>query len=133
MRHALRTAIKQGDKQALELLGYRADIQYTIENITYTQVVTIGQALEFSFDFVAEQEGQVMIDYVVYFLKKDGTYTHKTFKIKDTYLEQGQRIMINKKHPFRVMSTKKMYPGIHRIALQINGILQEEYQFDLVV
>lgn len=131
-KHALRTAIRDGDPSALRLLGYNPQIRFSIKKIRYREKLRIGESQQVSFNFIANQSGKFMIDYVVFFLKKDGSYTIKTFKVIDTTLKKGETISINKKHPFRLMSTKKLYPGVHYFALQINGQLQSKKQFSLL-
>jgi hypothetical protein len=40
--------------------------------------------------------------------------------------------IVRKKHPFRAnMSTRKLYEGEHRLALQINGKIYKEITFML--
>lgn len=131
-KHALRTAVKSGDARAFGLLGYDPKTMYVVGNFQYREEVILGEHQEFSFDFTAEKSGKFMIDYVIYFLKKDGSHTTKTFKIKDAKLGKASLVSISKKHLLRVMSTKKLYPGTHYIALQINGRELEKYAFDLV-
>jgi len=131
VRHALRSQIKVGESKVMNFLGYNPKIKYSISEVNHKKVVVLGEKQELEFVIRAEQSGQYMIDYVLFFQKKDGTLSGKTFKIKDVYLKRGQVLEIEKKHLFRPMTTKQLYPGKHAWCVQINGVQGEQYLFDL--
>jgi hypothetical protein len=54
------------------------------------------------------------------------------FKIKQLSLKSNVPVVIEKKHLFKHMSTKKLYPGNHQIQLQINGTLYDKGDFTLI-
>ena len=62
-----------------------------------------------------------MIDYVLHFRKKNGELSPKTHKIAKKTLPASKTLTIKKKHPLRLMTTRKLYKGVHKIELQING------------
>lgn len=135
IHHALRTLIKKGNKEAIEFLQMSSDPQISLSNFQIiNNTVIIGKTLEFTFDLTAEKEEQLIIDYVLYFQNKAGKGSNKkVFKIKKITLQKKQKITINKKHPMRKnMTTRKLYPGKHTIAIQINGKIFNEQTFDLV-
>ncbi len=132
MRHSLRTLVKQGNPEALELLGYPREPKIQIENFTlHTPEVAIDDALEFSFDIVSSENQNLMIDYVIHYVGSRGSTSPRVFKIKKGSFEQGETIHIHKKQLFRIMTTKKLYPGIHRVQIQINGVVAHEFSFNL--
>lgn len=45
----------------------------------------------------------------------------RCFKLKSLSLRAGERLTLSKRHPLRVMTTRRLYPGEHRLTLQING------------
>ena len=122
-KHALRTLIKQGDSQALALLGYQDQPQITISDFTLDQQqVAVGESQTFSFTITAQAAEQLMIDYVVDFVKKNGQTTQKVFKIAQAELVKGESQLFKKRHPFKANSTTfTYYSGTHRFTLQING------------
>jgi hypothetical protein len=65
----------------------------------------------------------LVIDYILYFCNKAGkTSNKKVFKLKKIALKSGIEQRFSKKHPFKAnMSTRKLYPGLHRIEIQVNG------------
>jgi len=63
----------------------------------------------------------VLIDYLVYFKKANGSLTSKTFKIAKKKIGPKEKLLIEKKHPLKLMSTRTLHTGEHMIELQING------------
>jgi len=133
--HSLRTLVKEGNIEALELLGYGANPMIEIVNFNLNSLeVSIGEALEFSFTIKAQANEALMIDYVLYFQTKAGKLTPKVHKIKKLELKTEEQMSICKKHLFKAnMTTRKLYAGEHRLALQINGKVLNEVMFLLKV
>jgi hypothetical protein len=87
-----------------------------------TPSFALGQHLEFTFDILSNRKQSLLIDYVIYFCKSNGGLGQKTFRIKKMNIAQSTSIQIQKKHLFRLMTTRKLYTGTHFLELQINGI-----------
>jgi len=120
IRHGLRTLAKRAHPGALELLGYEVG-KFGIRNFKYTESVTLGSDLEFS--FVLRNGGtdaSVLVDYVIDFKKKYGS-GEKVFKLKKIQLAAKDEILLKGKRRLDHFSTRKMYPGQHKLMLQING------------
>lgn len=140
-KHALRTLIKQGNPDALKLLGYGAEPDITIaEFATSTPVVQIGSALEFSLTIRAHSQQKLLIDYLMLFAadeKRNGGKSgkkrgQKVFKLKQLALGADEVITLTKRHPLRPMTTRRLYPGTHRVTVQINGQTFDSFTFELV-
>lgn len=89
--------------------------------------------MEFEFEITALEDANLMIDYKVDYPMANGKRGTKVFKIKKASLLKDENLKINKKHQFRVMTTKKLYDGEHKVSLQINGKIFEEGSFYLKV
>ncbi len=133
--HSLRTLVKDGNVEALALLGYGANPAIAIENFKVNSLaVKVGEALEFSFDIKAEADEALMVDYVLYFQTKAGKLTPKVHKIKKLDVKKGKSVKLSKRHLFKAnMTTRKLYSGEHKLVLQINGKMFEEIVFELRV
>jgi 3-methyladenine DNA glycosylase AlkC len=124
MRHALRSLVKQGHRGALRLLSAGARPKVTLESTQLSaSVVRIGEKLQFSFDLVstASRSQELLVDYAVYFIKANGEQKPKVFKLKRTTLAPRERARFESSVSFAPMTTRKHYPGIHRIDVLING------------
>ena len=135
INHALRTLIKEGNSEALKLLGYHPNPSITIHNFQLTDIeVKVGEYLEFSFDIEAEEDEALIIDYIIYFQTKAGKLSPKVHKIKKLSLKKSGKVSINKQHIFKAnMTTRKLYTGEHRLVLQVNGQVYYDVSFHLEV
>jgi len=129
---ALRTLVKKGNPEALELLGYPASPEVEVRNLAVgPETVPMGGEVTFSFEI--ESRGQtpqnLMIDYVVHLMRANGQLTPKVFKLTRRTLAPGETVRIAKKHSFRPVTTRKYYPGEHAIEVQVNGVSSERKRF----
>ena len=135
LSHSLRTLVKDGNKEALALLGYHSNPAIEVKNFHVESLaLKVGESLIFSFDIEAKKEEALMVDYILYFQTKVGKLTPKVHKIKKLNLKKGEFKTISKKHLFKAnMSTRKLYKGEHKLVLQINGQVFNEVVFDLAL
>ena len=133
MTHSLRTLIKDGNTEALELLGYKANPNILLEKFRLKEtIIKVGEVLEFDFVINVMDDEKLMIDYLIYFQTKSGTLSSKVHKLKKLTIKQDTLLEIDKKHLFKAnMTTRKFYEGEHKIALQINGKIYQEFKFTL--
>lgn len=132
--HALRTLLKQGHPEALELLGYPRDPEIAVRNLAVEpEAISIGDAITLSFDVesLSDEPMNLMIDYVVYHMKANGKLSHKVFKLRKKEIQAGEVLYITKKHSFKPVTTRKYYPGEHAIEPKINGKLFGQVSFEL--
>ena len=122
-KHTLRTLVKQGHRDALQLLGYSPQPQITVSNLAVnSDKVRVGEAAEFSFEVQAEREESLMIDYVLHFMKANGTQKPKVHKLTSLTLQAGETKAFSKQHVFKANArTLQYYPGEHTVTIQING------------
>ena len=132
-RHALRTLVKQGDASALQLLGFHPRPAIDVSQFALTrQAIRPGEAIEFSFALTARRRETLVIDYIIDFVKANGKCAPKVFKIKQVEIEASQQLHIKKRHPFRANATTfSLYPGTHRLTLQINGQAHGTLAFEM--
>ena len=131
--HALRTLIKAGDTQALELLGYgNSQIEVRDFSVQPGEIVT-GEVISFSCEIVSlgRDSQSLMIDYVIHFRRSNGNTSAKVFKLTKKSLKPGESLAIQKKHSFQPISTRRYYPGIHAIEIQVNGSILARQEFTL--
>ncbi|MEP4197338.1 MAG: DNA alkylation repair protein [Aliishimia sp.] len=131
-KHALRTLIKKGHPGALAALGYRDDPNLKADLRVAQSNLEIGQTLAFEAEITSDNDLPVLVDYVIWFQKANGTQAPKTFKLKTASVAAGKSLSINKKHVLRGNATTfKIYPGAHKIGLQVNGRIVADCVFDL--
>ncbi|NKX50867.1 DNA alkylation repair protein, partial [Arthrobacter deserti] len=90
--------------------------------------------LRFTVEVTNESEDtvRVAVDYLVHYLKANGTLAPKVFKLAVADLQPGQTRRFSKAHAFRPMTTRVHYPGGHALQVQVNGVLSASAGFDVV-
>jgi 3-methyladenine DNA glycosylase AlkC len=135
-KHALRTLIKNGDTSALALLGFSDKVHAVVEHFAVhaeSQKIPKDGVLSFSFDLVATRDEELLIDYVIDFVKKGGGVKPKVFKLKKVSLKTGKTITVSKNHRFMAdATTYTLYAGMHALTLQINGKKSGNCSFEIV-
>ncbi len=134
-RHALRTLVKQGDPVALKFLGFRENPRISVDRFALRSTeVRPGEAIEFDLTISATREESLMIDYVVDFVKAGGKISPKVHKLKQVTIGAGETVSLSKRHTLRANATTyKLYPGSHKVTLQINGSALDSQSFELLV
>lgn len=132
-KHALRTLIKAGHPQALALLGFGNATGLTLTDLQFNTSVRMDEALSFSFSITTQISKPLVLDYIVYFQSKQGTLSNKkTYKLQSVTLAEAETLHVQKTHLFRRnMTTRTLYAGEHRIAIQVNGRILGSFSFEL--
>lgn len=123
VRHGLRTLVKQGNPRALELLGFAPADHVSIIDFAVPAKVGMNTHLEFSFTIEAQEAMNALIDYTIHFQNKQGELkSKKVFKLNKLALAKQTPVVVSKRHLFRErMTTRTLYPGQHKIEIQVNG------------
>ncbi len=133
INHSLRTLIKKGDPEALNMIGFggKPDVDIVEFSIATPEVV-VGNACEFVLKLKARKEQGLLIDYIMDFASNGKKAGRKIFKLKQVKAQKGQDIVIKKKHPLKLMTTRRLYAGEHKITIQINGKALGSQTFELL-
>lgn len=123
VKHALRSLIKSGDQRVFPLLGYTHNAQVELQNFKLNKKsISVGDSLGFSFSLSSTRSSQkVVVDYVIYFMRANGSLSAKVFKLKNIAIKKGSEIPFEKEHSFKPITTRSYYSGKHQIAVQVNG------------
>lgn len=136
IKHGCRTLLKQGNREMMELFGFGAvsgNISIKDFQIS-TPEVKIGSWLEFSFKLLNNNDtkAKIRLEYGLYYQKANGTLTKKVCKISEKEYTANSVTQINRKHSFKVVTTRKFHLGLHQVAVIINGNEFEKYDFELI-
>lgn len=126
IRHALRTLIKKANPEALAIIGYPIGGDFEVRNMMLTpRKIDIGGAVMLTFEIAStgDKPQNLMIDYIVYFMRANGKMYPKVFKLAKRELLADERVRFKKTHSFHPINTRRYYPGEHAIELQINGVI----------
>ncbi len=130
VKHGCRTLLKKGDRKILQLFGYKKPKHVSITKFTCDKNVAIGNPFNFKVEIKTDSKklGQLRLEYAIHYLKSNGSLSQKVFKISEATIQESQK-WINKNHSFKQMSTRKHYPGQHKISIIINGELLKTKSF----
>ncbi|WP_336713763.1 DNA alkylation repair protein [Arthrobacter sp. USHLN218] len=134
VRHGLRTLVKKAHPGALALLGFTAgSVSVSVPELDRGTVHLPG---ELGFGVVVTNDSgepaRVAVDYMVHYVKANGSVAPKVFKLAVAELAPGESRQLRKTHGFRQMTTRVHYPGRHGIQVQANGTLSAKAEFDVV-
>lgn len=134
VRRGLRTLVKRGHAGALGLLGFTpvsvdVDGPHVLEEeVPWGGIVRFRAVVR----NVGTERARLAVDYVVHHRKADGGSSGKTFKLASRTLAVGEEWEIDREHSFRQITTRRYHPGVHAIALQVNGVLTGPAPFELL-
>ena len=123
-KQALRTLIKKGYNPALKLMGYGHEAQIKIGKLKLNKkIFNENEILSFEIALTSldSKSQKIAIDYVIHYQKANKKLSPKVFKLKVLDLKPQEMIQIKKNHNLKTVTTRKHYPGLHKIEIQING------------
>ena len=134
INHALRSAVKRCEPQALALLGYddaeginTSDCAITPNHAHIGESVRINTRLHNQ----SLHTKALMVDFAVYYIKANGKARPKVFKWCQLELEAGSQKALSKKLNLANLSTRTHYIGSHRVDIIINGQWSYLGEFEL--
>jgi 3-methyladenine DNA glycosylase AlkC len=123
VKHACRSLLKAGNKRALLLFGHSDPAAMSVAKLKLQKTtVLIGEELRFSFQLInsGKKAGKLRLEYAIDYKKASGKTSRKIFKITENHYQPGPH-SFSRKHSFVDMSTRKHYPGKHRVCVIVNG------------
>jgi 3-methyladenine DNA glycosylase AlkC len=135
VHHALRSAIKRGEAGALQVMGVgsKARVAITDVNITPARARTGGSvAISFVVKNTARETQRVLVDFQIHYVKANAQSRAKVFKLKTVSLAPGESISLGKKVTLAELTTRKHYPGLHRVEALVNGRVMPLGSFTLL-
>jgi 3-methyladenine DNA glycosylase AlkC len=135
LRHASRSLVKQGHAPTLQAWGLGRGFEGLAHLVLGATRITLGQSvpLQLSLRSTATAPQSLVIDYAVHHVKADGSTAPKVFKGWQRTLAPDEVCELQRQHPVKPISTRRYYPGMHRVVVQINGRPVAEAAFELRV
>lgn len=124
VRHALRWAIKQGDAGALDVLGFEDTSQVRIDEAGIVpDRAPIGASVQVAFVVSNTDTApqHLLVDLKVHYVKANGSTGAKVFKLTSLQLGPHDAARLQKKISLVDLTTRRHYPGEHRVEALVNG------------
>ena len=135
VEHALRSAVKRGERDALRLLGYGGRPAVVVEDVRFEpRRVAIGGsvAMTFTLRSTSRRPQELLVDAAVHFVKANGAGKPKVFKLKRIELPPGGRVELRARVSLAVHTTRKPRPGKHSVDILVNGVALPAGAFQVV-
>jgi 3-methyladenine DNA glycosylase AlkC len=135
VRHALRSAVKRGEPEALEILGFVPATGVQVRDIHIAPAVaSIGESVTFTVELANEGSTtkQLLVELRVHFVKANGRPSPKVFALKELRLQPRGSARLTKTISLAQHTTRTHYPGQHRVEVVVNGRTSGAGVFDVV-
>lgn len=136
VKRGLRSLVKQGNPDALRLLGHDPDVAVDAHDFRIaTPVVRLGEQVEWSLalESADDRPHRVVVDYAVHFVRANGSSGPKVFKWTTIDLAPGQRVELTRAHRIKPVTIRTFRSGTHVVDVQVNGRVVASGSFELVV
>lgn len=133
LKHASRTLLKQAEPRILTLFSLGEVTHLSPVKVTTNKPdVAIGDAFNFTFTLSTAEErlGNLRVEYAVHFVKSNGKLSRKVFKIGEGDLRDREKVYL-KTHSLKQLTTRKHYPGEHKLEVLVNGQPVAECMFNV--
>lgn len=133
LKHASRGLLRKADPDIMSLFGFETMVGMRVDGLSLSkQELSIGGDTVIAFELVntGTEPLKLRVEYGIDFIKKNGTTSRKLFKITENVYEPGV-VSFSRRHSFADLSTRKHYPGVHRLAIVINGVELASAELDL--
>ncbi len=133
IRHGCRSLLKKANASAYALFGLEEASDCRLSNLVISQrQLKIGNRLQFSFALkTGTLPRKIRLEYAVYYVKANGKQSRKIFQLTEKLFQPSQTHVITKEQRFQDFTTRKHYPGEHKLAIVLNGKEVASAQFML--
>ncbi len=124
VRRALRSLVKAGHPEALNVLGFGAASPAQVRAVSIEPAaVAIGGKVKIALTIENPSSDPcgALVDLRVHFVKANGSASPKVFKGAELTLEPGESSVVSKTVSVAQHTTRKHYPGEHTVEVLING------------
>jgi 3-methyladenine DNA glycosylase AlkC len=124
IKHGSRTLLKQADKNIYQIFGLNNKTTCEVKNLKLSKSkIKIGDRLGFSFALKAtdKKTSKLRVEYAVYYVKANGKQSRKLFKLAENNYEPDNIYSFKKEQRFQDFTTRKHFPGKHKIGIIVNG------------
>lgn len=132
LKHGCRTMLKSGEREVLELFGFKRVKNLLIKNFSSDVHVEMGEPLHFAFALLHPQElGVLRVEFAIDFVRKNSQSNRKVFQLAQAEYKTKEK-RFEKSYSFKKISTRVYYPGLHKLSIIVNGCTMKEFEFRLL-
>ncbi len=133
LRHASRTLVKAGHPATLAAWGLGRAFVGAATLACAEKSVRIGESLGLTVTLTSTTAAPqpLVVDYAIHHVRANGGRSRKVFKGWKVTLAAGETRTFDRRHSFKPVTVRRLYPGAHRIDLLVNGQIVAGREFAL--
>ena len=132
IKHGCRTLLKKGNRDVLAIFGFSNVDAVCVSGFALgADSISIGEDITFSFEIETSAATKVRLEYGIDYVKANGKTNRKIFQISEIAMNANQKKAYSKSHSLADLSTRKHYPGVHSVALIVNGAQRGTLDFEV--
>lgn len=132
IKHALRGLLKKGNPDAMKLFGYGDVKDVKINELKVEpQKIKIGGVAELFFELETKKKQKLRLEYALEYAKAKGKTSEKIFQIQEATYD-AEKKEFRRKLNFMDCTTRKHYPGKHKLTIIVNGNRMAKTEFSLM-
>jgi len=123
VRHALRTLIKKGDREALAVIGAGDEAAVELSQLSVKpNKIRLGDTITLSFALssTSDKAQKLVVDYAVHYVRP-GRTTRKVFKLKTLSMAPGAHELFSRRQTIVDFTTRTHHAGRHEVEVLVNG------------
>jgi 3-methyladenine DNA glycosylase AlkC len=135
IKQGCRTLLKKADVNIYKIFGYSGSSKCEINSLKLSKPkLKIGERLQFSFQLkpAGKKACPLRIEYAVYYVKANGKQSRKIFQLIEKAYEPDATYSIKREQRFQDFTTRKHYPGKHKLGIVVNGVELAAKEFMLL-
>lgn len=134
LKHALRTQLKAGNKQALALFGLVNADKIEVESLQLTpNPLALGGSTNLTFKLVNQSRvtQSIRLEYRIDYARPGSKTGKKIFQLGEQTIAPSASKKISRQLDFQQRSTRTLYPGQHQLTVIVNGEAKAGVFFEL--
>jgi 3-methyladenine DNA glycosylase AlkC len=131
IRHGCRTLLKKAHPATYQLFGLNNTAACQVLELKLSSNdLKLGDRLRFSFSLkTGDAPAKLRLEYAVYYARAAGKQSRKIFQLTEKEFAPDAVYPFQKEQPLQDFTTRKHYPGRHKLAIVVNGRELAEKEF----
>lgn len=135
LKHGSRTLLKKGHTHALAIHGFKTTAKTDVKELKLSKPkFKIGETAQFKFLVLNKEnrKSKIRIEYAIDYLTSTGKISRKVFQVSERDFHPDEQIEFVRNQRFTDFTTRKHFPGKHKLYIVVSGIQKREIDFNLV-
>lgn len=135
LKHGSRTLLKNGSNEALAVHGFNTKLKGEVRNLSISSKrIKIGNAASIGFEMINRERNSTKfrLEYAIHFITSSGKISRKIFQVAEKAIPPSTPVLFTRKHRFTDFTTRKHFPGKHKLEIIVNGKVKCKIEFMII-